>query len=461
MNRLPADSLAFRVIVLSSLWAVAALFVVGGLISTLYGRTATKGFQDLLDAQLFNLVASVAADEDGSLKGSPNLGDLRYSRPQSGWYWEAVPASDNTTGRLRSISLGNGVVEPASTAEVPFSLQYRRSYDAEGLKGEELRVAETEVVLDSQNHTARFRVMGNQSAIQADIDAFNRQLAFYLGLVGLGSVLINAGAILVGLRPLRRVRQALGDVRAGRAQRLTGRFPAEIEPLAREVNLLIDSNRRIVERSRKEVGNLAHSLRTPIAVLMNEATTIGGTEGRLVAEQSERMRMQVQHYLDRARLAAQTETSVFRTPMEPTLERVARVIAKLNPQLDVRFRREAKDPTVFLGEAQDLEEVVGNLMENAAKFARKEIRLTLAPDGPDRVIVSVEDDGPGLTAEEMVRAVKRGQRLDERVPGSGLGLSIVADTVEEYRGTLELARSDLGGLKAEVRLPRAGQGALS
>ena len=447
-------SLTARVIFLTSLWAVLALFVAGALISTLYERTARQGFENLLGAQLYNLVNAVSVDADGRLQGNPDLGDLRYARPLSGWYWEVLPATGNTSGRLSSASLVLLTVPQAPVSDAPFDQMYRRSYEEPGLNGERLEVLETEVVLDSENHTARFRVMGSLSSVIDDIATFDRTLMFYLGTVGFGTVLVNVFVLLVTLRPLARVRQSLSDVRTGRSERLKTGFPVEIEPLAVEMNALIDNNRRIVERSRTQVGNLAHSLKTPIAILMNEASAIGDDKGRVVEEQAARMNSQVQHYLDRARMAAQAQSVVFRTPVGDVLERIARVIAKLNPHLDVAFDAAEAADLVFAGERQDLEEVVGNLLDNAGKWARGQIHLSCRAEGADRLAVTVEDDGRGLSVEEIREALKRGRRLDEATPGSGLGLSIVRDITAEYRGMLELRRSDLGGLAATVMLPR-------
>ncbi|MEX6505609.1 ATP-binding protein [Jiella sp. M17.18] len=457
----PLTSLTARVILLTSLWTLVALAVAAGLISTLYERTATRGFEDLLTAQLYNLVNSVTAGENGDLSGNPDLGDLRYAQPLSGWYWEVVPASANTHGRLTSASLGLLDIPTKPAQRVPFDMSYRRAYDVDGLSGERLRVIETEVVLDAANHAARFRVMGNLSSVSADIAAFNRSLAFYLGAVGIGSIVVNILAILFGLRPLGAVRRALSKVRAGQAERLEGRFPAEIAPLTVEVNALIDNNRRIVERSRTQVGNLAHSLKTPLAILVNEAAALGGEHGRVISDQTGRMRGQVQHYLDRARVAAQSEGgAVFRTPVRPALERIVRVIGKLHPNLALDFDPAAAENLIFGGERQDFEEVVGNLLENAAKWADSEIRVSCRAIPGERFLTTIEDDGPGLGEAQMVEAQKRGRRLDEATPGSGLGLSIVSDIAADYRGSLELSRSELGGLKATVVLPCA-RGALT
>ncbi|KAB0679937.1 ATP-binding protein [Aureimonas leprariae] len=454
------DRLAVRVIAFSSLWVLAAIFVIGGVISAIYSQTASRGFENLLVAQLYNIVASVAVSPEGNLAGSPDLGDLRYSQPLSGWYWEVLPASDNLKGRLASISLGPADIPAPSPVLAPFDPSYRRTYEARGLEGEALTVVETEIVLDGDNRAARFRVMGNASLLQADIRQFDRTLAIYLAVFGLGSIVINALTILFGLKPLTGVRRALGEVRAGRAERLVGTFPIEIRPLAVEMNALIDNNRRIVERARTQVGNLAHSMKTPLAVLKNESVTIGGEKGRLVLDQCERMQFQVQHYLDRARVAAQSEGVVFRTPVAPVLDRLVRVIGKLSPELTIEGPAAAAagpGELVFAGEQQDYEEMVGNILENASKWAAARIRVAVAPvDGePDMFATVVEDDGKGLDEAEIAEALKRGRRLDERKPGSGLGLSIVSDLVREYRGDLALSRSDLGGLRATIRLPLA------
>lgn len=449
-------SLTLRVIALSSVWAVTAFLVIGGLISTLYERAVTVSFEAVVTAQLYNLVNAVAVSEQGFLSGSPNLGDLEFSRPLSGWYWEVIPVSGQTLGRLASTSLGGGRIEAPSPSEVPFDTQYRRSYSAQGLGGEELHVEEAEIVLDASGHAARFRAMGNASEVDASVAGFNGRLALYLGLFGLGSILINALAILYGLRPLTRVRRALGDVRAGRADRLKGPFPAEISPLAGEMNALIENNRRIVDRARTQVGNLAHSLKTPIAVLINEADAMGGEKGRLVSEQAEGMRVQVQHYLDRARVAALSEGSVARTPVRPSLERLAKVIRRLSPHLRLDMALpEGRAEMVFAGEREDFEEMVGNLLENAAKWSGGRILVRLGAIDGGRFRLSVEDDGPGLSPERMAEATKRGRRFDEATAGSGLGLSIVLDTALQYRGEFRLDRSAMGGLKAELDLPRA------
>ncbi|MER8976372.1 MULTISPECIES: ATP-binding protein [unclassified Mesorhizobium] len=453
-------SVAFRVIAFSTVWAILTLVVIFTLITTLYRQASERGFDSLLSAHLFNLIGSVGVSESGQLTGAPDLGDLRFSEPNSGWYWSVEPASEGVHGDLHSSSMTKAIPSP-SVAEVPFNASFQRSYSADGIGGEQLEVFESEFVLDAKNRAARFRVMGNQTELEQEIATFQRRLLTYLSLFGVGMIAINAIAILLGLQPLRRVRNALAMVREGTAQRLDGRFPAEIEPLANETNALIENNRRIVERSRTQVGNLAHSLKTPLAVLLNEGRALGGAKGQLIAEQAASMQKQVDHYLQRARVAAQRDSVVYRTPVAPLVQRMVRVLQKLNPQTALSLSLPATD-IVFAGEREDLEELLGNLLDNAMKWARSAVAVSVKPisskggagtEGAANLFeISIEDDGPGIPDDKAREVLQRGRRLDETKPGSGLGLAIVADLVNEYGGSLALERSVMGGLKAMVRL---------
>ncbi|HEV7308236.1 HAMP domain-containing sensor histidine kinase [Ensifer sp.] len=456
-------SLTARVLAVSTVWAVVSLVVIGVVISELYRQGSERGFKDLLRAQLFNVVNSISVNEKTVLSGSPQLGDLRFSQPQTGWYWVVDPIGEFDTPPLISTSLGNGKLPIASVDEVPFDTGYVRFYTTKDPFGNEVEVSETEVVLDIQGHTARFRVAGNRDVLEADINRFTRNLTIALSIFGLGGLGVNALTILFGLRPLDQVRRSLEKIRAGESERLDGAFPREIQPLANEVNALIDSNRRIVERARMQVGNLAHSLKTPIAVLLNEARVLEASHGELVRSQVDAMQMQVQSYLSRARIAAQRESVLARTEAQPALERLVRVVRKLNPEKQVHL---SIDPPglVLAMELQDVEETVGNLLENAARHARGEVWLNVRPapsevhakePGRQWIVLDVDDDGPGLNPDQIALAMKRGKRLDESKPGTGLGLSIVSEIVREYQGSLTLSRRDEGGLRAELVLPAA------
>ncbi|ESW65198.1 MULTISPECIES: ATP-binding protein [unclassified Mesorhizobium] len=448
--RLWPRSLAFRVIGFSTIWAILTLIVIFTLITTLYRQASERGFDSLLSAHLFNLIGSVGVSETGQLTGAPDLGDLRFSEPNSGWYWSVEPASEGVHGNLHSSSMTTTIPSP-TVAEVPFNSSFQRSYSTDGIGDEELQVFESEFVLDAKNRAARFRVMGNKTELEHEIATFQGRLLTYLSLFGVGMIAINAIAILLGLQPLRRVRNALAQVREGTAQRLDGRFPAEIEPLANETNALIENNKRIVERSRTQVGNLAHSLKTPLAVLINEGRALGGAKGQLIADQAASMQKQVDHYLQRARVAAQRDSVVYRTPVTPLVQRMVRVLQKLKPDVSLSLTLPAAD-IVFAGEREDLEELLGNLLDNAMKWAKSTVAVSVTPAAAGLFELSIEDDGPGIPEDKARDVLKRGRRLDETKPGTGLGLAIVADLVNEYGGALALERSTMGGLKAVVRL---------
>lgn len=448
-------SLAFRVVAFSTVWAIVALVVIYTVIATLYRQASERGFESLLSAHLFNLIGSVGVSDQGLLTGRPDLGDLRFSQPNSGWYWAVEPVSPGLEGTRRSLSMTRAVASPP-TSEEPFNSEFQRNYNIGGIAGEELEVLESEFVLGTNNQIARFRVMGNRTELEDEIGIFERRLVTYLSLFGLGMIAINAIAILLGLRPLGRVREALAMVREGRAHRLDGRFPTEIEPLANETNALIENNRRIVERSRTQVGNLAHSLKTPLAVLLNEGRAIGGSKGKLIADQASAMQSQVEHYLQRARMAAQRDSVVYRTPTSALLQRMVRVVGKLHPEIAISLALPA-DEIVFAGEREDLEEIVGNLLENAVKWAKTAVHISVAPisrdeDSAGQFSIEIEDDGPGIPEDKAREALKRGRRLDETKPGTGLGLAIVSDLTNEYGGKLLLEESAMGGLKAIVQL---------
>lgn len=460
-NKRRAQSLTSRVLIFGTVWAVLALVVIGLVISTLYRRDVEKGFRELLRAQLFNVVNSISVSEDGVLTGAPQMGDLRFSQPNSGWYWIAQPVGKFEAQSLSSSSLAENGLPEMPGDEAPFDASYKRTYEMTDGAGNDVQVLELEVVLDDKGHVVRFRVAGNRDVVEDSASAFLRKLAIALVIFGLGSIAFNAIAILLGLRPLDKARDALEKIRAGEAERLEGNFPREIAPLANEVNAMIDNNRRVVERARMQVGNLAHSLKTPIAVLLNEARVMKEGHGALVTTQAEAMQNQVQAYLNRARIAAERGTVLARTEPAPVLERLVRVMRKLNREIDFALDL-ADDGLILAVEAQDLEEIMGNLLENAARFAKSGVWIDVcaisAPEHEKKgranwVRITVEDDGSGLTAEQMKEATKRGKRLDESKPGSGLGLSIVKEVASEYEGRFRLAPSHHGGLMAELVLP--------
>jgi len=452
-------SLTARVLLIASAWIAVALVVIALVISQLYRQGSERGFTDLLRAQLYNVINSVSINKQGQLEGRPELGDLRFVQPETGWYWIVEPLGDFKSEPISSISLGSGSVPIASIESHPFDNHYERFYQETDSFGNEVLVAETEVLLDTEGHAARFRVIGNRDAIESDIAAFNRQVFLVFVIFGLGSLAVNAAAILFGLRPLDTVRKSLESIRAGESRELTGTFPREIEPLAVELNALIESNHRIVERARTQVGNLAHSLKTPIAVLLNEARRLETGPEHLITAQVQTMQAQVQSYLDRARIAAQKGTVLARTDAEQVLERLIRVMRRLNPAIAFQLDIAPHLPPLAM-EQQDIEEVVGNLLDNAAKFARSSVvtRVETAhrTEGRTWIRIVVEDDGPGIEPVARSRVIERGARLDEREGGTGLGLAIVQKIVEVHHGQIDVESQVGEGTKFTLKLPKAG-----
>jgi len=477
-------SLTVRVLLYTTLWAVIGLVIIGVVISNLYKQGAERNLQDLLRTQLYSVVNSISIDpQDKSLQGDPPMNDLAFQQPGSGWYWQAIPLGDYKAGKRESDNMAGIEVATPPNTEVPFNARFERYYAARDSAGNDVRVSEAEISVEEDTgddvsdlsqdaaseavyRSVRFRMIGNHAVIDQDVAQFNRSLFFALALFGAGSLALNALVILIGLRPLDGVRRSLSDIRDGRAERLDGDLPLEIQPLASEVNALIESNRRVMERARMQVGNLAHSLKTPIAVLLNDADQMQPPHRDLVKSQAETMRGQVQSYLNRARIAAPRDSILARTEAEPVLERLVRVMRKLNPE--IAFELSVKPQGLRLAmEAQDVEETIGNLVENAARFARSRIVISAAPapkglagDDPVRKVwarIVIDDDGPGLDPDQIKEAMKRGRRLDESKPGTGLGLSIVSEIVSEYKGVLELSRAPSGGLRAELVLPAIGR----
>ena len=291
----------------------------------------------------------------------------------------------------------------------------------------------------------------------------SRTFDYYLGgtfaALTIGLLLTTIFQVRFGLAPLKRISDAIADIRSGRAERLEGEFPVEIAPLARETNALIDANREIVERARTHVGNLAHAVKTPLSVIVNEANAHQHDPFAMkVLEQAEVMRNQVAHHLERARIAARLTVIATVTDVAPVIEALRRTMEKIHRDRDVAIDVDAGTAAKFRGERQDLEEMVGNLVDNACKWARSRVfietsRPSVFRRGPTMLHIIVDDDGQGLSDAERMQASQRGRRLDETKPGSGLGLSIVTDLAALYGGRLTLDSAPIGGLRAELVLP--------
>lgn len=448
-----------------AIWTAVALLATGLILSTIFRNNSERDFERLLLAHAYNIMGAIDVDGDGALSGAPNLGDPRFIRPLSGWYWAVSTADSPARPLLHSESVDGGDIVVPDTANQPFDAEFRRLSTLSDSTGNTIMQLEAQLFVGEGERLYQVFVAGNRGTLEEDVLRFNRTMGLFFFLFGLSTIFASYFVIRLGLKPLSNASDALHDVREGRAQQLDGQYPVEIEPLAGEINALIAANRSVVERARTQVGNLAHALKSPLAVISNELRTADDTTSVLVSEQADLMQSQVQTYLDRARIAAQRNVITANTPVVPVLQKLLRVMAKLFP--DIEFVLEGDhDPVSFRGEEQDLEEVLGNLLENAARFARKRVAINLRASVADHPTdsefsIDISDDGPGLSRQDRQRALKRGTRLDESQPGSGLGLSIVVDVVSEYGGRFELDQSQFGGLKACIYLPKQNNRARS
>jgi signal transduction histidine kinase len=457
-----ASSLALRLFVSATAVTVVILLVTGVVLSSLYRDGAERSFDRRLGVYLKTLVADVAAPEEGE-KFSQSLGEPLFELPLSGWYWQVSRLSAPKPEVRSSRSLWDAGLPNLEELNVPTAADGTRKRYVPGPEDQRLRLVERTVDLGEEGRY-RVAVAGDALEIEDETQAFDRAIAVTFGVLAIVLLLTTMFQVRFGLAPLKRISESLAAIRSGTAERLEGRFPEEIAPLARETNALIEANREIVERARTHVGNLAHALKTPLSVIVNEANARGDDPlAAKVREQAALMRDQVQRHLERARIAARATVVGTVTDVAPVVTALARSMEKIHRDRGIAIDIETPRDTRFLGERQDLEEMVGNLVDNACKWAQSRVAVEVLPEraeaAPARstLRVVVDDDGPGLTASERERigTVRRGQRLDETKPGSGLGLSIVTDLAALYGGALTLGTAPIGGLRAELVLPAA------
>ena len=450
------NSLAFRLFASAAAWTLVVLPATAIVLVSLYRQALERNFDARLNVYLTSLVATTTQGGAGKPNEPTALGEPVFGSPFSGWYWQIKPLTGATRPDFVSDSLLDQQLKlPSQSGVSPDVSMTRRAYAA-GPEGQRLRIVEREIKLAGPASTPySYAVAGDAREIERDVGAFTTMLIAALAVLGLGLVAATFFQVRFGLSPLRAMRQNLAQIRSGEAERLEGEQPEEIRPLQQELNALIQSNREIVDRARTHVGNLAHALKTPLSVIANEARTHEGALSKKVIEQAEIMRTQITHHLDRARVAARSSVIGDVTEVDGVLQALKRTVDRIYEERGLEVEIVAKPGLKFQGERQDFEEMVGNLLDNACKWARSRVKASAEANGKARFTVTIDDDGPGLTEAERARVRKRGQRLDESKPGSGLGLSIVADLAHLYKGRFELEPSPEGGLRARLELPAA------
>ncbi len=453
-----ANSLAFRLFLWATGLTVVILIVTGVALSSIYRQAVERAFDRRLDVYLRTLVADVASPEEGNDKYPQSIGEPLFELPLSGWYWQVTRLDLPKPELHSSRSLWDSNLPRLADAMVNSAAGgYRKGY-AQGPEDVRLRLVERNIDLGDDGRYL-IQVAGDASEIDEEMLSFDRIIGAIFAALAVALLLTTALQVRFGLSPLKRISESLAAIRSGRAERLEGEFPVEIASLARETNALIEANREIVERARTHVGNLAHALKTPLSVIVNEAAARPADPlAQKVLEQTDIMRDQVARQLERARLAARSAVVGTLVDVSPVVTALARTMEKLHRDRDIAIALDVPAHARFRGEQQDLEEMVGNLVDNACKWAQSRVAIEVTANGPTgggngRVRVIVDDDGPGLSAAEREQVALRGRRLDETKPGSGLGLSIVVELASLYGGALTLGTAPIGGLRAELALP--------
>ena len=449
------NSLRMRLLAGTLFWITVSILVAGWGLGKLFHRHVQAQFEAELRNHLDQLTAHLVLDDQnqGQLRLPPS--DPRFNKPLSGLYWQiertAGVSAHPAKIILRSRSLWDEtLVVPADTPADGEIHQHR----IKGPRGVVQRVVERAVTVDAQS--LRLIVAANESLMTEPVADFEGYLWLALGILGIGLTFAASMQVFVGLAPLRSMQDALGRVRHGDARNMEGTFPNEIMPLVNELNSVLAQNADVVERARTQAGNLAHALKTPLSVLANAANAPGKQDdelARLVASQIEAVRRQVDYHLTRAQAAAAVQVPGMRTAVEPVIQGLVRVMRRVHADRPLEFVVLPDGANLaFRGEKQDLQEMLGNLVDNASKWGRSRIEIRVkAVSGKLHVVI--DDDGKGIAESERDNVLKRGVRLDEQTPGTGLGLAITADLARMYGGDLVLAKSSLGGTQASLTLP--------
>ena len=455
------NSLATRLFLSASAWVVVILVITGFVLSSVYRSATERAFDRRLNLYLRTLIAEVATPDEPPDRQFQSLGEPLFELPLSGWYWQITRTDSEKADVRASRSLWDKKLPKLEDRGIELTAAGIRQAYVDGPEGQSLRMVERPVDLGADGKFL-VSVAGDATEIFDETRSFDYYLGGTFAALGIVLLLTTIFQVRFGLAPLKRISESIADIRSGRAERLEGEFPVEIAPLARETNALIDANREIVERARTHVGNLAHAIKTPLSVIVNEASAhTADPFADKVLEQADVMRDQVAHHLERARIAARVTVVGTVTEVAPTIEALQRTMEKIHRHRGIVIQLKADARARFRGERQDLEEMVGNLVDNACKWAASQVFIevlvvrALKPDADAMLRIIVDDDGRGLSADERVQVSRRGQRLDESKPGSGLGLSIVVDLAALYGGSLALGSAPIGGLRAELVLPAA------
>ncbi|WP_397604308.1 sensor histidine kinase [Sphingorhabdus sp.] len=433
-------------ILTAAAWITILLIGGGAALDRVLTNSVEQNFDTQIEYVLTAMIASAEIGPDGEIRMNRPLGDQRFLEPNSGLYWQ-ITGKDAMPFPSRSL-WDRALSPPAGHKDQ--AVHFRNSDE---FPDEPLRIAERSIKLPDSDVAWTFMVAQSRNSLDAQIQELRSVLVTSFFLLALGLIILAALQTFYGLWPLRAVRKAIAQMRSGEESRVTDALPDEVMPMVNELNALLDHNEKQAEESRRHAGNLAHALKTPLTVIMNSATAQAPDISETVIREATTMRRQVDHHLARARAVGRRGHSHSRAVVWGSLEAVERAVGRLYAH--VRLDMAGDKAIAARVERQDLDEMLGNLIENAAKYGGGSVFVTVE-DAGDFVEMIIEDDGQGIPESERERLFDRGARLDTGKPGTGLGLAIVRDVVEIYGGTVALEKSeDLGGLLVRLRLPKA------
>ncbi len=439
-------SVSRRMLLVATAW-IMLLLVGGGIaLDRVLVTTVTRNFDDQLDYLLKAMIFTAEIDSNGEVMNNRELADQRFLEYNSGAYWQV-------SGKGHEPYISRSLFNRYLRADDPHRDNDVHVYDSRQIPGQLLRIAERDAKLPGSPVRWRFQVAQSRETLDNQIATLRRTLVRSFVLLGLGLIVMVALQTWYGLLPLRKVRSEIARLRAGKSTRVEGSMPAEVAPMVEELNALVEHNDRQAEEARLHAGNLAHALKTPLSVIMNAAAAGQADLPAAVIREARTMRRQIDHHLARARAVGRRGSAHSRAQVWPSIEAVERAVARLYP--NVRIDIDGQKDLIAHIERQDLDDLLGNLVENAAKYGGGSVFVTARAEA-GFVEILVEDDGRGIPEADRIRIFDRGVRLDTGKPGTGLGLAIVRDVAEIYDGTVSLEESeDLGGLLVRLRLPAA------
>ncbi|MCL4673051.1 MAG: HAMP domain-containing histidine kinase [Sphingomonadaceae bacterium] len=443
-------SLSRRMMVIAAGWILVLLLAGGFALDRTLSSLIQRNFDNQLEYLLTAMIASAEIEQDGEVVFYRALGDQRFLEPNSGLYWQITGAGHDP---WPSRSLWDRTLE----LQGDHFDNEPHFYDSAQFTDEPLRVVERTVILPDSETRWTFAVASATGELKSQQAQIRAILLWSFAVLGLGLFLMAALQSWYGLRPLRRVRAAIQRIRTTGTNRVTDPLPLEVQPLVQELNMLLAHSEQQAEEARTHAGNLAHALKTPLTVVNNAATAHAPDLAETVIREARTMQRHVEHHLARARAVGRRAVGLASTPVCESAEGVRRAVERLYP--DVRFDIDGNRDARVSIERQDLDEILGNLIENAAKYGGGSVFVTVdAEREAEQCVIWVEDDGMGIPEAEWPRIFDRGARLDTGKPGTGLGLAIVRDVAEIYGGSVSLAESeDLGGLLVRLSLPRPAQ----